>query len=266
VKVGADFSAASRRAESAGGVVERGRIGREFVEQDKGSAVPYHGSCTFLSELGAFSPSERAIGWPQYHMVSGGFGSLRGRLALRRMGATRGPLGFLAAFAVILAVLVAVGEAFGLLISNTDSAAPSGIYLVVSREVKRDETVAACLPLDIALQGLTRGYLRTGECLGNAEPVGKIAGALPGDVVDIERDWIAVSARRIPHSAVASHDSAGRPLHRASWGKHKVAGREVWLLGLNDRRRWESRYFGPVPLASVRAQVEPIFHVVRGDG
>jgi len=73
VKVGADFSAASRRAESAGGVVERGRIGREFVEQDKGSAVPYHGSCTFLSELGAFSPSERAIGWPPYHMVSGGF-------------------------------------------------------------------------------------------------------------------------------------------------------------------------------------------------
>ena len=227
---------------------------RGFVVQDKGSAVPYHGSCTFLSELGAFSPSERAIGWPPYHMVSGGFGSLRGRLALRRVGATRGPLGFLAAFTVILAVLVAVGEAFGLLISNTDIAAPFGIYRVVSREVKRDETVAACLPLDIALQGLTRGYLRTGECVGNAEPVGKIAGALPGDVVDIERDRIAVSTRRIPHSAVASHDSAGRPLHRASWGKHKVAGREVWFLGLNDRRRWDSRYFGPVPLASVRSK------------
>jgi len=80
-------------------------------------------------------------------MVSGGFGSLRGRLALRRMGAPRGQLGFHAAFAVILAILVAVGEAFGLLFSNTDSAAPFGIYRVVSREVKRDETVAACLAL-----------------------------------------------------------------------------------------------------------------------
>jgi len=259
VKVGADFSAASRRAESAGGVVERGRIGREFVEQDKGSAVPYHGSCTFLSELGAFSPSERAIGWPPYHMVSGGFGSLGWRIALQRLQGARQPLGLLAGLGLFIAVLVALGDAFGLLISNTDSAAPAGVYRVVSREVRRGELVAACLPFDFALQGLTGGYLRTGACLGNAEPGGKIAGALPGDVVDIEPDWIAVNGRRIPHSAVASHDSAGRPLHRASWGKHKVAGREVWLLGLNDRRRWDSRYFGPVPLASVRAKSNRFF-------
>jgi hypothetical protein len=43
-------------------------------------------------------------------------------------------------------------------------------------------------------------------------------------------------------------------LRRASGGKHKVAGREVWLVGLNDRRRWDSRYFGPVLPASVRAK------------
>ena len=158
MKVGAGFSAASRRAESEGGVVfEKGRMGLEFVEQDKGSTVPHHGSRTFLRELGAFSGSERSTGGLPYHMVSGGYGSLRGRLALRRVGAPRGPHGSLAAFALILAILVAVGEAFGPLISNTDSAAPSGIYRVVSREVKRDETVAACLPFDIALQGLTRG-------------------------------------------------------------------------------------------------------------
>jgi len=192
-------------------------------------------------------------------MVSGGFGLLGWRLAVQRVGAARGPFGFLAAFAVILAILVAVGEAFGLLNSNTDSAAPAGIYRGVSREVKRGELVAACLPFDIALQGLTGGYLRAGACLGNREPVGKIADALPADVVDIETDWIAVNSRRILHSAAASHDSTGRPLPRASWGKHNVEGREVWLLGLNDRRRCDSRYFGPVPLASVRTQLEPIF-------
>jgi conjugative transfer signal peptidase TraF len=192
-------------------------------------------------------------------MVSSGFGTLGWRLAVQRVGTARGPLGFLAAFAVILAILVAVGEAIGLLISNTDSAGLTGIYRVVSRELKRGELVAACLPFDFALQGLTGGYLRTGACLGNAEPGGKIAGALPGDVVDIEPDWIAVNGRRIPHSAVASHDSAGLPLPRASWAKHKVAGREAWLLGLNDRRRCDSRYFGPVPLTNVRGQLEPIF-------
>src|SRR5262249_38318438 len=120
VQVGADFSAASRRAESAGGVVvERGRMGCGFVVQDKGSAVPHHGSRTFLHELAAFSESEGPDRGSPYHMVSGGFSFLRGRLALRRMGAPRGQLGCHAAFAVILAILEAVGEAFGLPISNT---------------------------------------------------------------------------------------------------------------------------------------------------
>src|SRR5262249_57492686 len=52
------------------------------VEQDKGSAVPYHGFRRFLTEVAAFSESERADEGSPYHMVSGGFRSLRGRLAL----------------------------------------------------------------------------------------------------------------------------------------------------------------------------------------
>jgi type IV secretory pathway protease TraF len=198
-------------------------------------------------------------------MVSGGFGSLGWRLAVQRVGAARGPLGFLAAFAIILAILAAVGETFGLLISNTDSAAPAGIYSVVSREVKRGELVTACLPFDIALQSLTGGYLRTGACLGNGEPVGKIAGALPADVVDFERNWIAVNSRRIPRSAVASHDSAGRPLPRMPWGKRKVASREVWLLGLNDRSLCDSGYWF-CPACERARPTRTNFHVVRGDG
>jgi type IV secretory pathway protease TraF len=194
-------------------VVERGEMGRGFVVQDKGSALPYHGFRTFLSELAAFSQSEGLIRRPPYHMVSGGFSSLDWMFALECLSGARGPSRFLTGFAVVLAVLVALGDAFGLLISNTDSAAPAGIYRLVSREVRRGELVAACLPRDIARQGLSRGYLRTGPCPGNAEPIGKIAGALPGDIVDIECDWIAVNGRRSAHSAVASpRDSTGRPL------------------------------------------------------
>jgi conjugative transfer signal peptidase TraF len=234
-------------------------MGCGFVVQDKGSAVPYHGFCTFLSELAAFSESERAGQGSPYHMVSARFGSLGRRLALQRLQGARQPFGFLAGLGLFLVILLAVGNALGLLISNTDSAAPAGIYRVVSPEVKRGDLVAACLPFDIAQQGLSRGYLRTGPCVGSAEPVGKIAGALPGDVIDIERDWIAVNGRRIAHSAAASHDRAGRPLAHVSWGKHRVSPGEVWLLGLNDRRSWDSRYFGPIPLANVRGRLEPIF-------
>ena len=260
MKIVGDFSAASRRAEGVGGVlVERGRNGRGFVVQDKGSAVPYRGSRTFLSELAAFSESERADRGSPYHMVSAGFGTLGWRFAVQRLQGAGQPLGFLAGLSLFLAIMVGVGNALGLLISNTDSAAPAGIYRVVSPEVKRGELVAACLPFDIAQQGLSRGYLRTGPCAGNAEPVGKIAGALPGDIVDIERDWIDVNGRRIPHSAVASRDSVGRPLAHVPWGRRQVAPGEVWLLGFNNRRSWDSRYFGPIPLGNVRGRLEPIF-------
>ena len=33
---------------------------------------------------------------------------------------------------------------------------------------------------------------------------------------------------------------------------------QVWLFGFNDRRSWDSRYFGPVPLANVRGEIKPV--------
>ena len=50
----------------------------------------------------------------------------------------------------------------------------------------RGALVAACLPAAIARTGLARGYLREGDCPAGAEPVAKVIGALPGDVVEIE--------------------------------------------------------------------------------
>src|SRR5271170_2684022 len=127
----------------------------------------------------------------------------------------------MAVIAIATAILIAVGNAFGVLISNTDSAAPAGVYRVVAHEIERGELVAACLPIPIAEEGLARGYLRTGACAGNAEPVGKIAGALPGDIVEIEPGWIAVNGARIPRSTVATRDSAHRPLPHVAWGSHR---------------------------------------------
>ncbi len=63
---------------------------------------------------------------------------------------------------------------------------------------------------------------------------------------------------RFKRSAVAAHDSAGRALSHVAWGRHRVASGEVWLFGFNDRRSWDSRYFGPVPLANVRGEIEQV--------
>jgi len=155
-------------------------------------------------------------------------------------------------------VMIVVGKTFGVLVANTDSAAPAGVYRVTSASFDRGDLVAACLPVAIAQMGLARGYLHTGPCAGNAEPVGKVAGALPGDRVVIERDGVAINGRRIPHSAVASRDSSGRPLSHVPFGAYTVVANQVWLFGFHDRRSWDARYFGPVPLSSVRGALAPI--------
>ena len=97
-------------------------------------------------------------------------GSLAQRLLFRRLEGARGPIAAMVGFAISAVILVALGEAFGLLISNTDSAAPAGVYRVFSREVKRGDLVAACLSIPIAQEGLARGYLRTGGCPATPSP------------------------------------------------------------------------------------------------
>ena len=194
----------------------------------------------------------------QYSTAENAPRSLAQRVQFQRLETARGPIAVMAGIAFTAAILIAAGETLGVLISNTDSAAPAGVYRVIGREVVRGDLVAACLPIAVAQEGLARGYLRTGGCAGDAEPVDKIVGALPGDIVEIEPGWVAINGKRIAHSATASHDSAGRRLSHVEWGKHVVAASEVWLFGFNDRRSWDSRYFGPIPIANMRGKLEPV--------
>ena len=185
-------------------------------------------------------------------------GSLAQRIHFQHLEGARGPIGAMAGILITAAILIVIGNAFGVLISNTDSAAPAGVYRVVSTKFLRGDLVAACLPVAIAQEALARGYLRTGACAGNAEAVGKIVGALAGDIVEIEPGWVAVNGERFACSKVATHDSAHRPLPHIAWGSHRVAAGQVWLFGFNDRRSWDSRYFGPIPLANVSGEIEPV--------
>lgn len=185
-------------------------------------------------------------------------GSLIQRVHLQQLEGARGPIAAIAGIAFAATLLIRVGNAFGILISNTDSAAPAGVYRVVGHQIERGDLVAACLPIAVAQEGLARGYLRTGGCPGDAEPVDKIVGAVAGDQVDIEQRWVAVNGMRFAHSATVSRDSAGRSLEHVAWGKRTVAANQVWLIGFNDRRSWDSRYFGPIPVANVRGRLEPV--------
>jgi conjugative transfer signal peptidase TraF len=143
-------------------------------------------------------------------------------------------------------------------LSLTDSSCPEGFYRLTQAPIRHGQLVAACLPEDSERQGLERGYLRTGDCPGGAEPVLKVVGGLDGDAIEVEAGWVAVNGERLTNSATMAQDSAGRWLRHVMWGKRRVGLGEVWLFGFNNRRSWDSRYFGPVPLGAVRGVVQPV--------
>ncbi len=228
-----------------------------FVEQDKGTCctvrhftgIPQRTQGLFAEEAGLSSIPCRTV-----NSISG-IPAFWVHISTLEAGSKM--LGLCLGIALVAALLIKVGETFGILVANTDSAAPAGVYRVASPRIHRGDLVAACLPVAMSQWGLKRGYLRTGPCPGNAEPVGKIAAALPGDTVVIERTGVTINGRLIPHSTVASHDSAGRPLPHVPFGSY-VASDQVWLFGFRNRRSWDARYFGPVPLSNVQGTLTPL--------
>jgi conjugative transfer signal peptidase TraF len=160
---------------------------------------------------------------------------------------------------IAVAFLVPLGRILPLRISLTDSAAPAGIYRIVPGVfVERGELVGVCLPSSIAQEGLARGYLSKGDCPGGAEPVAKVIGAVPGDVLKVLPSSVSVDGKTFPDSTVAARDSIGRPLPHVPWGTRRVPPGQVWLFGFNNRRSWDARYFGPVSLSGIRGVLKPI--------
>ncbi len=155
-------------------------------------------------------------------------------------------------------LLMFSGRLLQLRIILTDSAASAGIYRLSDAPIVRGALVAACLPAAIARTGLTRGYLQGGDCPGGAEPVAKVLGALPGDVVKVAPAGVVVNGVPFANSATAARDSTGRPLAHVAWGAQRVAAGEVWLFGFHNARSWDARYFGAVPVSGVRGVLRPI--------
>jgi type IV secretory pathway protease TraF len=63
-----------------------------------------------------------------------------------------------------------------------------------------------------------------------------------------------VNGARVPGALVLAQDSLGRPLAPFSNSELEVPADSVFLLSTHSPRSWDSRYFGPIPLAHVRAR------------
>lgn len=166
------------------------------------------------------------------------------------------PLGLVALGLPIAANLALVGVRF-----NWTASAPVGFYLQHPLQLTRGELVLLCLPPDVEALGRRRGYLPAGECHGGSSPVLKQLVGLPGDTIAFSGSLLAVNGEVVASSPTHASDSAGRPLAHVSFGSRILPPGEVWVLGANPARSWDSRYFGSIPIESLKASVRPLLTI-----
>ena len=141
---------------------------------------------------------------------------------------------------------------------------PVGLYLKTAPELAAGSRVLVCLPSKVAAIGRSRGYLPAGDCADGSSPILKQILALPGDHVDLRRGSLAVNGREVDRSEIRNSDTLGRELEHVAFGSRTVQKGELWVVGSNRKRSWDSRYFGPIPLESVIGGARPLATIDLG--
>jgi conjugative transfer signal peptidase TraF len=164
-------------------------------------------------------------------------------------------LGLLLALKVALMAAYAAGVRV-----NATASMPEGVYRLQkfsAGPIGRGTVVAVCpSPAVIALAAPGR-YLGPGPCPGNVEPLLKHVAAVAGDRVDVSEHAVRVNGLALPDSGRFARDCAGRSLSRIPAGHYTIASNRIWLYGPVPRS-WDSRYFGPQPVAGIIGLAKPV--------
>ncbi len=171
--------------------------------------------------------------------------------------------------AIRVALLLGAGAAvsalafceFGFVFNFTHSA-PFGIYRQAAEPTlatRKNSPYAFFCP-DQRWPGLrnnpnTRRSL--GTCPDGYAALLKPVVAWPGDVVTTSPAGVIVDGIPVPNSSPLTRDSLGRELHPYPYGTYEVPEGQIWVLSSYSSRSFDSRYFGPVPLRTVREWVRP---------
>jgi conjugative transfer signal peptidase TraF len=139
---------------------------------------------------------------------------------------------------------------------NGSPSLPVGLYLVTAHSDA--DLVEFCPKRPFAELAIARGYRDAGSCPDGGAPLMKPVVARTGDVVELSPDRIAVNGHPLPLTAALKADTKGRPLTPWPPGRYGVGPDSVWVASSYNARSFDSRYFGPIPLSSIRAHVRPL--------
>lgn len=165
-------------------------------------------------------------------------------------------MGLLVALMLLLAALLFL-EGFRF---NATASMPRGIYQLVvgTTSFQRGDPVSLCFDVEpFATLARDRGYLRPGSCPDGLQPLLKVVAGLPGDILEIGQDGIRINGRLQPGSRVALADSHARPMPESLLASGTIPEGMVLVLSGEHPGSFDGRYFGLVPLASLK-KVRPI--------
>jgi conjugative transfer signal peptidase TraF len=98
-------------------------------------------------------------------------------------------------------------------------------------------------------------------CPDGAQQLLKPVVARAGDTVLLDNAGVVVNGKRLPHSAPLDHDTEGRPMTPWPLGTYAVPAGQIWVISSYSGRSYDSRYFGPVAVASVLERYRPLWVV-----
>lgn len=139
---------------------------------------------------------------------------------------------------------------------NISPSLPIGLYGPTSAGAV--QIVEFCPPEPYAGLAVHRGYRTAGSCPDRATPLLKPVAAREGDWVEVKQAGVVVNGRLLPNSAPSVADTAGRPLPVLRIDPTRVEPGRVWVLSSYSARSFDSRYFGPISLTSIRATLRPV--------
>jgi conjugative transfer signal peptidase TraF len=142
---------------------------------------------------------------------------------------------------------------------NGSPSLPVGFYMTSSGPGAK--LVEFCPAEPFASLALSRGYRDRGTCSDGGAPLLKPVVARVGDVVEVSVAGIAVNARLLRNTAPLRMDTKGRPLTSWSPGRYTVEPGFVWVASSYSRQSFDSRYFGPVAVRSIRDHIRPLLTV-----
>jgi conjugative transfer signal peptidase TraF len=165
------------------------------------------------------------------------------------------------AFAVAFIGLTLAGVGFGFVLNSTHSA-PFGLYKEISdpQDVSRVPAPYVFFCPDVRWPGLQgepnyRKPMRT--CPDGFAPLIKPVVAWPGDTVETSSQGVSVNGELIANTLTINRDSTGQPIRPYRYGTYRVQPGQVWVVSSFSPKSFDSRYFGPIPIRSIRHWVRP---------